>query len=281
MAYVAVVRAFLRKVWEQHRERINTNPGYAAAVGAAAAAVVKLFTEDPAFLAVSAALTALYVAIHHATRRETWRRSSDSWEPSRSPWETGDRWDDGVTWRRPRSTQERTISPGIRRRLRHVQEENNMSKETIEHLNTNTLIGNTDARGTPGTTAPKHKATSPTTTPDHPGRRRPTTAVPLAGRVAPGRSASSVTRWTTRCANPRSDCSIPRPSTTADPPGPTGPPSIGGSPSGSTGTTDPGSAPQSVTCHRLSSNCYTGRLRSPPGAGGRLTTTRRRSRAVQ
>ena len=51
------------------------------------------------------------------------------------------------------------------------------------------------------------------------------------------RSAPSATPSTTRCASPRSGCSRPRPSTTADPPGPTAAPSNGRSPAGSTGTT--------------------------------------------
>lgn len=41
-----------------------------------------------------------------------------------------------------------------------------MSRETIEHLNTNTLIGNTEHRGRRGITAPSTRARSPTITPD-------------------------------------------------------------------------------------------------------------------
>jgi len=72
--------------WAKHREQVNSNPAYATALGAAATAVVELFTHDPKLLAVVAALVALYVAIHRAANPDPW--SSD-----------GAGWSDGVDWR--------------------------------------------------------------------------------------------------------------------------------------------------------------------------------------
>src|SRR5262245_26232740 len=87
------IRDWLVELWNQHRERIATNPDYAAAIGLAAAAVTKLFTSDPALLAVVAALSGLYIAIHHVTGRSPWRSSSNPWEPSQKSWDD-DPWDD-------------------------------------------------------------------------------------------------------------------------------------------------------------------------------------------
>lgn len=79
--------AWLKKVWASHQDRANTNTAYVTALGAAACAVAKLATQDPARLAVVAALTAVYVAIHHATTPDPWRPSSGRWD------------DDGLSWR--------------------------------------------------------------------------------------------------------------------------------------------------------------------------------------
>ncbi len=80
-------RSWLKQVWASHQERANTNTAYVAALGAAACAVAKLVTQDPALLAVVAALVAVYVAIHHATTPDPWRPSSSRWD------------DDGLSWR--------------------------------------------------------------------------------------------------------------------------------------------------------------------------------------
>src|SRR3954467_5325466 len=89
---------YLAKAWRQHRERVNSNPDYAVAFGAAAAATAKLFTDDPALLAVIAALIALYLAIHHATRRYPWRSSTDPYGAADDPWDPKpDRWDDDLS----------------------------------------------------------------------------------------------------------------------------------------------------------------------------------------
>src|SRR3954452_819615 len=94
--------------------------------------------------------------------------------------------------------------------------------------------------------------------------------------ASPARSARSATRWTTRYARAPSDCSRPRPSTTAAPPGAPGQRSSGRSPDGSPGTTPPGCTPRSGTCHRLSSSKITGRLRPwPPSRRSRNQPTLR------
>src|SRR5262245_26960315 len=82
----ASVGSRIRGLWRQHRDRVNNNHDYAAALGAAAAALAALFTEDPALLAVVAALVALYVAIHHATGH------GRPWEPPTSPPSGPDPW---------------------------------------------------------------------------------------------------------------------------------------------------------------------------------------------
>jgi hypothetical protein len=65
--------------WARHREQVSTNPAYATALGAAATAVVELFTHDPKLLAVVAALVALYVAIHRAGSPDPWTSDQARW----------------------------------------------------------------------------------------------------------------------------------------------------------------------------------------------------------
>jgi hypothetical protein len=93
---VSAVHDKVAGLWTQHRERIATNPDYPTAIAAAVAAMTKLFTDDPALLTLAAALAGLYVAIHHATRRDNWRPRTNPWEPHRPSWE--DRWDDNPDW---------------------------------------------------------------------------------------------------------------------------------------------------------------------------------------
>ena len=50
------VGARIRGLWRQHRDRVTNDRDYATALGAAAAAVAALFTQDPALLAVVAAV---------------------------------------------------------------------------------------------------------------------------------------------------------------------------------------------------------------------------------
>lgn len=57
---------FLRRVWAAHCNRIRENPAYAAALAAGAAAVVSQDTP----LDLLAALAAMLLALHAATRAD-------------------------------------------------------------------------------------------------------------------------------------------------------------------------------------------------------------------
>ena len=78
--------------WAKHRDQVSTNAAYATALGAAATAVVELFTHDPALLGVVTALVAVYVAIHRAAHPDPWRPSSDQWRSTTDPWDDRHDW---------------------------------------------------------------------------------------------------------------------------------------------------------------------------------------------
>jgi hypothetical protein len=113
---------------------VQNNPSYATALAAMVTTLAELAIHDASALSVLAAGIAVYLAIHRANSTNPYRRDSDGWGDTPP---TGDNPTRTTTSQPSASAGGFVISEG----------EPTMSKETLQHLNTNTLIGNTDARG--------------------------------------------------------------------------------------------------------------------------------------
>ena len=172
----------IRRTWQAHRDRLANDPAYGGALAGVVVAACELFTRDPRVIAVVAAVTTAYVTISRAVRR--------------GDWDAGDDWPGGRTPTTP-DTRHLNARPSTHHRPRHPpgafvmsRRRTIMSRETLQHLNTNTLIGNTDA--------PRHRlalprrgagrGVQPLPRPD-PGRRRASAGC-STGRPSPAASPS-------------------------------------------------------------------------------------------